>query len=164
MGFGQEVLHSMSSTPAKIFGSDSAPSQPLPVEAGRAQGVIAWSSFLFAFLQSICTFFVALGGLRLLIGVTSVAVSATMGTALERFHTDWIRIPMMGIALIGSLLNLAVLYQIRRLRNRPAAQWRRQPLSRGKVRMERIEFFLSIAALALIGIEEYLHFHFHHHL
>jgi hypothetical protein len=154
----------MSSTPAKAFDSDSASSQPLPVEAGRAQGVIAWSSFLFALLQSICTFFVAMGSLRLLIGVTSLAVSATVGTAFVRFHTDWIRIPMIAFALIGSLLNLAVLYQIRRLRNRPAAQWRKQPLSRGKIRMERFQVLLSVATLVLIGIEESLHLHFHHHL
>ena len=153
----------MSSTPAKIFGSDSAPSQPLPVEGGRAQGVIAWSSFLFAFLQSICTFFAAVDGLRLVIGVGSLAVSAGIGTAMDRFHQDWIRVPMIVLALLGSSLNLVILLQIRHLRNRPASRWR-QPLKPNRIRMERVQMALSFATLALIGVEEYLHLRWCGHL
>ena len=83
---------------------------------------------------------------------------------LDRFHADWIRLPMIGLALIGSLLNLVILAQIRRLRHRPASQWRQVPLSRHQIRMERVQLVLSVATLVLIGIEEYLHFHLRHHL
>ena len=41
------------------------------------------------------------------------------------FHTDWIRLPMIGIALAGALLNLWVLSRLRRLRSNPASAWRR---------------------------------------
>ena len=83
---------------------------------------------------------------------------------MVRFHADWIRIPMICLALIGSLVNIAILIQVRRLRNRPAAQWRRKALTGHQVRMERIQWALSLAALVLIGIEEYLHLGFHHTL
>lgn len=81
-----------------------------------------------------------------------------------RFHADWIRIPMIVLSLIGSLVNLALLVHIRRLRNRQSAQWRRRALTSHQVRMERLQWGLSLAALVLIGIEEYLHFGFHHTL
>ena len=42
----------------------------------RMIGWAAWPGLFFALLQSVCTFFAALDGLRLLIGVTSLAVSA----------------------------------------------------------------------------------------
>ena len=136
----------------------------MPGEKVRAQGVIAWSSFFFAVLQSICTFFAAVDGLRLVIGVGSVAVSAGIGTAMDRFHQDWIRVPMMVLALLGSSLNLMILMQIRHLRNRPASRWRQRPLSPSRIRMERVQMALSLATLVLIGAEEYLHFRWCGHL
>ena len=123
-----------------------------------ARGVIGWSSLFFALLQSICTFFLALSGLRFFIGVGSLAMSASIPEVLDKFHADWIRIPMMALALLGSLLNLALLMQVRALRNRPASQWRQQPLSLHKIRMERVQWILSLATLLLVGIEEYFHF------
>jgi uncharacterized membrane protein len=124
--------------------------------------VIAWSGFFFALLQSVCTFFAALNGLRIAIGIGSLAVSAAVSSAMDRFHADWLRMPMIALALLGSLLNLVVLWQVRRLRRRPASQWRQQPLSLRAIRMERIQLVLSIATLALIAIEEYWHIRWHH--
>jgi hypothetical protein len=80
-----------------------------------------------------------------------------------RFHTDSIRTPMIVIALLGSLLNLAILMHVRHLRNRPAAQWRQKPLSLQK-RTELAQLVLSVATLVLIGVEEYLHLTLHHSL
>jgi hypothetical protein len=111
--------------------------------------VIVWSSFFFAVLQSICTFFAAVDGLRLVIGVGSLAVSAGIGTAMDRFHQDWIRVPMMVLALLGSSLNLMILMQIRHLRNRPASQWRQRSPSPSRIRMERVQMALSFATLVL---------------
>jgi hypothetical protein len=152
------------STPAKLLDNEGSRAQPLPRETARTHPVIGWSSFFFALLQSICTFFGALNGVRFAIGLGSFTVSAVFGAAVRQFHADWIRVPMIVLALLGSLLNLVVLFQLRRLRKRPASQWRQQPLSPGKLRMERWQFILSIATLVLIGIEEYLHLLWHHHL
>jgi hypothetical protein len=129
--------------------------------AGRVQGAIAWSSFFFALLQSICTFFAAANGLRFAVGLGSLVLSAGAGTMVGRFHADALRIPMVVLAVIGSLLNLIVLAQVRRLRHRPASQWRQQALSPHKIRMERLQIVLSIATLALVAVEESLHYHYH---
>ncbi len=58
----------MSTILAKPTAFKRALSQLMPRENGSAQGVIAWSSFFFAVLQSICTFFAAVDGLRLVVG------------------------------------------------------------------------------------------------
>jgi len=154
----------MSTTLAKPSALKRALSHLLPGESGSAQGMIAWSSFFFAVLQSICTFFVAMDGLRLAIGVSSLVLSAGVGSAMERFHQDWIRIPMIVLALLGSILNLAILLQLRYLRRRPASQWRQQPLSPKRIRMERVQMLLSLATLLLIAVEELLHHHRAGHL
>jgi hypothetical protein len=136
----------------------------IPDELERKQDVIVWSSFLLALLQSICGAIVAIDGLRLAIGMGALALSTGAGAAMIRFHADSIRIPMMAVALIGSLLNLAILIHVRHLRNRPAAQWRRKPLSLHQKRTEHLQMILSLATLVLIGVEEYLHFGYHHSL
>jgi hypothetical protein len=147
----------MSGSSSKSLPSEGIPRQIIPRDDSRTLGVIAWSSFFFALLQSICTFFLALSGVRLVIGIGSVVLSAGAATALEKFHANWIRLPMVGLALLGSLLNLVVLIQIRILRSRPASRWRQRPLSSKEVRMERVQWFLSFATLILVAIEESLH-------
>ncbi len=152
----------MPTTPAEPPRPDGQSSQFMTAKTGISRGAIAWSSFFFALLQSICTFFAALNGLRVAIGVGSLALSAAVGSAIDRFHVDWLRIPMIVLALLGSLLNLVVLWQVRRLRRRPASQWRQQPLSLRAIRMERLQMVLSVATLVLIAVEEYWHIRWHH--
>lgn len=125
---------------------------------------VAWSSFLFALLQSICTFFAAANGLRFAVGLGSLVLSAGAGAMVDRFHADAFRIPMVGLALFGSLLNLAILAQVRRLRSRPASQWRQQLPSPHRLRMERLQIVLSVATLVLVAVEEILHHHEWGHL
>ena len=146
----------MSSTP-----SDPLESSVVTNELARNQGLIAWSGLLFAVLQSICGAIVAINGLRLAIGIGSLALSTGAGAAVVRFHGDAIRVPMIVIALLGSLLNLAILMHVRHLRRRPAAQWRVKPLSNREKRSELTQLILSLATLVLVGVEEYLHFSLH---
>jgi hypothetical protein len=134
---------------------------------GGAKGstvVLAWSSFFFALLQSVCTIFAAMSGMRLILGISSLADSASTAATADALHTDWIRIPMLGLALLGSLLNLAILLRIRYLRGRPASQWRHKPPSPRTLRMECVQFALSLATLVLVGMEEYLHVGLRHQL
>jgi hypothetical protein len=138
-----------------------APAEDTARGAERVQGAIAWSSFFFALLQSICTFFGAANGLRFAIGLGSVVLSAGAGTMVDHFHADALRIPMVVLAIIGSFLNLIVLAQVRRLRRRPASHWRQQPPGPHKLRMERLQILLSIATLTLVAVEELLHYRFH---
>jgi hypothetical protein len=154
----------MSSTPLEPVKSQKSVAPMVPDELVRNRGVIAWSSFLFALLQSICGAIVAIDGLRVAIGIGALALSTGAGAAMVRFHTDAIRIPMVVIALLGSLLNLAILMHVRHLRNRPASQWRQKPLSLHQKRTELAQLLLSLATLVLIGVEEYLHLSLHHSL
>jgi hypothetical protein len=91
-------------------------------------------------------------------------LSAGAGAMVDRFHADAFRIPMVGLALFGALLNLAILAQVRRLRRRPSSHWRQQPPSPRKLRMERLQIVLSVATLVLVAVEEILHYHYNGHL
>jgi hypothetical protein len=150
----------MSTTPSTPQTQEDV--RPISGEITLRQSVIGWSSFFFALLHSICGGFVAVNGLRLAIGIGSLVMGAGAEAFLDRFHGDWIRRPMMAIALFGALLNLALFLHVRYLRNRPASQWRRQPVSPRKLRMERLQLALSLATLVLLGIEVYFHFGFYH--
>jgi hypothetical protein len=136
----------------------------LPSQATNTQTVLAWSGFMFALLQSVCTFFTALDGLRLVIGAGALASIVHAGTVWDHFHANWIRVPMVVLAFAGSVLNLLILRRIWRLRSHPAAQWRRVPVSRRKIKMERLQFALAVITLALITIEEITHFRTFHRL
>jgi hypothetical protein len=145
----------------------SAVSESAGPDGTRSDGILkSWilpgSSFVFAVLQSLCTAVIALSGVRVLIGVSALA-SAAVGIHLAaRLHVDRIRIPMMLLALVGALINLYVIRRIRRLRNRPASQWRRQPVSSAKLRSERLQILLAAATLVLLVVEEVGHLYLHH--
>lgn len=153
----------MSATSTKPPEPAGTEPQILPAEVTSTQTVLAWSGFVFALLQSVCTFFTALDGLRLLIGAGALMAAFQAGTVWDHFHTNWIRVPMVLLAFAGSVLNLLILRRIWRLRNHPAAQWRRMAASPRKIRMERLQFALSVITLALITVEEVTHFRTFHH-
>jgi len=138
--------------------SRNASSRLIQDRAETARRAIAWSSAFFALLQSICTAVLAINAVRVAIGLGSLAMTVGAGAFLVRFHADWIRIPMMTVALAGSLLNLAVLAHVRHLRKRPASRWRQRPLTRDTKRRERQQLILSIVSLVLIIVEEYFHY------
>src|ERR1700761_8666428 len=79
--------HPMSSTPLEPIKSPDTAAPILPDELVRNRGVIAWSSFFFALLQSICGAVVAITGLRIAIGIGALALSTGAGAAMVRFHT-----------------------------------------------------------------------------
>jgi hypothetical protein len=149
-----------SGSPQHLETEDPSRSQ----DATVARGWIAWSSLLFAFLQSVCTLLAAIAGLRLAIGVGSLALSAEAGALLVRIHADWIRSPMISLAIMGSLLNLIAITRLRRLRKRPASHWRQTPISVPRARMEKLQMILSLAVLALIVAEECFHLRYLHTL
>jgi hypothetical protein len=130
----------------------------VPVGEHRAIGrLLSWSTLVIALLQSLCTAVLAISGIRVLIGLTALAAAAGFDTPATGFHADAIRIPMMTVALAGSLLNLYLVWHTRRLRNRPAAQWRRVPQTAKRLASERLQIVLSIATLALLASEWITH-------
>jgi hypothetical protein len=115
--------------------------------------LISLTSLLFILLQSACSAVIAVSGLRLLIGLGSLAAASFIPGFIFSIHTDKIRIPMMVIAVCGSILNLYVVWRIRSLRARPASQWRVQPVTAKERRSETIQIVLSILTLLLVVAE-----------
>jgi hypothetical protein len=128
-------------------------SSEIPVQLRVVSGI----SFGMALLQSLCTAVFAVSGIRVLIGLGALAVVSGVYTPARGFHQDAIRIPMLLIATLGSVVNLAVLAWIRHLRNRPSAQWRKQTLSKKQKRSERLQIALAVVTLILVGLETWTH-------
>lgn len=118
---------------------------------------IGFSSFSFAVVQSVCSAFVALSGVRLLIGAAAFGSAVGVLKLADHLHINAIRIPMMVLALVGALLNLVAVWQVRRLRARSASAWRRKPLSSKKRNSESLQLVLSVLTLVLLAFEYYFH-------
>ena len=144
--------------------STSGPVVPHTQLRVRPRLWVSWSSLVFAFLQSVCTFLMAMARLRLIIGVGSLALSSEAAAFVDGLHASWLRIPMISLAFIGAALNLVAILQIRRLRARPSSQWRQAPVAARKLRMERGQLALSLITFALIAIEEGFHLRLFHHI
>jgi len=111
------------------------------------------SGIVFALLQSACTAVIAISGLRVAIGLSALAAAAGIHAPAHGLHQDAIRIPMMALAFLGAVLNLYVIGKVRRLRGRPASQWRQQPLTKKKLNSERFQIALSVLTLLLLAAE-----------
>jgi uncharacterized membrane protein len=123
--------------------------------------LIGLASFFFILLQSVCAAVTALSGLRLLIGIASLAAASSTLKLLIAFHADAIRIPMVVLAILGSAINLYVIWRIRSLRARPSSSWRVEPVTPEKKRAESIQIALAILTLLLVVVEMALHLRYH---
>jgi hypothetical protein len=126
-------------------------------DTSRRSWIVGATSFLFILLQSACTAVMAISGVRVVIGLGALAAAAGLNRPASGFHTDAIRIPMMVIAVIGSLLNLYVIWRMRSLRARPASQWRTTPPTSKQKRAEVVQIALAIITLALVLAESITH-------
>jgi hypothetical protein len=133
------------------------PGAPASAAKTATTWIVNWSSFVFALLQSACTAVVAVSGFRLAIGLGALAAAGGIDAPAQGFHRDAIRIPMMLLALFGALFNLFVVWHLRRLRNRPAAQWRLKPVSARQKNSERLQVWLSVLTLVLLAAEWFTH-------
>ena len=127
------------------------------IEEPKGIRVLGGASFLFALLQSLCTAVLTLSGIRVAIGLSALAAASGIYAPARGFHQDAIRIPMLIIAAVGAVVNLAVLAWIWHLRARPSAQWRKREISPKERRSERLQVVLAIVTLALVGLETWTH-------
>jgi hypothetical protein len=119
--------------------------------------IVGVTSFFFILLQSACTAVMAISGVRVIIGLGALAAAAGLNRPASGFHADAIRIPMMAIALIGSFINLYVIWRIRSLRSRPSSQWRTTPATPKQKRAEIFQIVLAVITLALVLAEWITH-------
>jgi hypothetical protein len=140
--------------------TESLPNASAPLATAGASAktrLINWTSLVFALLQSLCSAVIAISGIRVAIGLGALAAAAGVDTPARGFHADSIRIPMMLLALAGACVNLYVIGRIRRLRARPASQWRQQEVPPKKLRSERLQIALAVITLLLLLAEAVTH-------
>ncbi len=122
------------------------------------------TSFGFALLQSACTLFMALSGVRLLLGLGAVATAGLAQSVAQAIHGPALRLPMLVFAVGVSLLNLAALYRIHSLRARASSQWRLTPPDARRRRSEALQLVFSILSIVLAAVESAFHYHLHGNL
>ena len=134
---------------------------PIGAKQEKAQKNRSWivglTSFFFILLQSACTAVMAVSGLRLLIGIGSLAAASLGLKVLDAIHGDAIRLPMMVLAVGGSVVNLYVIWRIRSLRARPSSQWRVSPVTPRQKGVESFQIALAILTLVLVTAEWIAH-------
>ena len=118
---------------------------------------INWSGMVFAILQSACTAVIAISGIRVALGLSALAATAGIHAPARGFHQDAIRLPMMVLAFLGAVINLYVIGKVRHLRNKPAAQWRQQPVTKKRLNSERFQIALAVLTLLLLAAEWITH-------
>jgi hypothetical protein len=129
-----------------------------PLEHRKARPwIIGLTSLFFILLQSACTAFMALSGLRLLIGIGSLAAATAGMRFFDSIHGGAIRLPMEIVAITGSLVNLYAIKRVRALRARPSSQWRLTPLTAKKRRAETIQIAMAMLTLLLVALEWTFH-------
>jgi heme/copper-type cytochrome/quinol oxidase subunit 2 len=111
---------------------------------------------IMALLQSLCTAILAINGIRVAVGVAALAAGSIAAPILS-FHRDAIRIPMLSIAVVGAVVNLAVLAWVWHLRARPESQWRKQEITKKQRWSERLQVVMAITTLVLVALEVYTH-------
>lgn len=127
------------------------------MEREKKWSLVGLVSLGFIVLQSLCTMVMAVSGVRVLIGLTALAAAAGLNRPASGWHQDAIRIPMMIVAVVGSMVNLYVVWRIRSLRARPASQWRTGEVPAKTLRSERWQIALAMISLLLVALEWYTH-------
>jgi hypothetical protein len=127
----------------------------------RRSWIVGLTSLFFIVLQSACTAVMAISGVRVLIGLSALAAAAGLHRPAFGFHRDAIRIPMMIVAVLGSVINLYVIWRIRSLRARPSSQWRMASVTDRQRRSETLQILLAIVTLVLVAAEYVTHLIIH---
>lgn len=118
---------------------------------------VSLTSLLFILLQSACTVAVAFSGINAAVGLASFAAAIGLTRLTGSFHADLIRLPMMVLALAGSVFTLYIVRRARVLRARPASQWRIRPLTPQEKRKEIVQIAISSLTILLIAAELVTH-------
>jgi|SwirhirootsSR3_FD_contig_91_888988_length_2587_multi_10_in_0_out_0_2 hypothetical protein len=118
----------------------------------------SWITLIISIIEAVCVFSVAAAKTGLVLGAATVTLT---GWTLS-LHQDVIRIPLLLIAIVGSLINLSLLWRAYRLRSAPSAAWRRRALTTREHWRIALVFSLSVVTLGLGMAEIYFHRIFHH--
>jgi len=144
-------IHATMSIPLPIPKEETAAREGLP-EKSRSW-LVGLAGLFFIVLQSACTAVMAISGVRVVIGLGALAAAAGLHRPASGFHADAIRIPMMVLAVMGSVINLYVVWRIRTLRARSSSSWRVRPATPRQLRSELFQIILAVVTLVLVLLE-----------
>ena len=139
-----------------VTASPPAPAMPVPepkLETKAPRFSIVLGSLPVLLFETGCAIFVFANRISIL------TTGAATGLVLEAswLHSEPVRLPLLALATIGSVFNLFVLRNARRIRRKPEAQWRIKPLRfRDKLR-NGIVFSASVLTLFMVIAELVLH-------
>lgn len=143
----------MTSQPSPAVPSAQQDDEAAGLPVKRSLGALA-----LATVEAICVFYVGASQAGLLVGTFA---AGTLGVA-RYIHRDIFRIPILMVAVAGAALNLYLVWNAQRLRNAPAAAWRKRPLTgreRGRIAMV---VGVSLVTFAIAAWEILLHRRLHH--
>lgn len=139
-----------------VTASPPAPAIPVPdpiLETKAPRYSIVLGSLPVLLFETGCAIFVFANRISIL--TTGAATGLVLGASW--LHSEPVRLPLLALATIGSIFNLIVLNNARRLRRKPEAQWRIKPLRfRDKL---RIGIVFPVSVLTLIMVIAELVFH-----
>ena len=104
-------------------------------------------------LEAICTLFIALSKVGILVTFTSFLSTVIV----SRYHANGVRIPTLGIAFVASTLNLMVVWKRRRSRALPSAAWRKRTLTVYQRWRERLLIFAGSLTIIAVIAEFWIH-------
>ena len=116
-------------------------------------GLLAGSSFSLALIEAVCVLFLSVSKFGILLGVAAF-MSAEIASP---FHADRIRVPLLGLALAGAVVNLLLLWNAHRLRNASTAAWRKRALPASQRRRIVFLIALSLLTILLVVAEFWIH-------
>lgn len=125
----------------------------LQVPVKRSLGTL-----ILTIIEAVCLFVISAAQAGIVLGPGAAVFT---GWALF-LHRDSLRIPILLFAIALSLINLFVLWRGYRLRNSPAAAWRKRPLTRKEQWRIGVVLTFSLLTLAIAWGEIYFHRLLHH--
>lgn len=135
-------------------------SPPENVEKASSPSLlVSGVALLGSIVEGACAILVASASAKLFVGLGAAAAAMKA----SRLHADVVRIPVLLASAAAALLMLFVLWNGWRARNRPAARWRKQPMTTRDKLSLAVTLFASVLTLALVVGEAVVHPIFHVH-
>lgn len=110
-------------------------------------------SFIGAVVEGGCALLMLTSAGKVVLGLGSTVFAETP----RFFHVDFIRWPTMIASALGASVVLFIVWHQHRLRNAPAARWRKRPLSKREKWRIRVSVASALLSWALVIGEYFAH-------
>jgi hypothetical protein len=121
--------------------------------------LLSSAAFVGGLVEGACAILVASASAKLFVGLGAVAGAVRA----SRLHADVVRVPVLLLSAASAVITLVVLWNSWRARNRPAARWRKKPLTMREKCTSALTLLASVLTLSLVVGEVIEHPVFHVH-